>query len=64
MLALCESLNLPFVAQGYPLAAQDAAQQEASSSSAWTMAHGGASLTIRSRLQQGSSSRSPALNSA
>lgn len=28
MLALCESLNLPFVAQGYPLAAQDAAQQE------------------------------------
>lgn len=29
MLTLCEALNLPFVAQGYPLAAQDAAQQEA-----------------------------------
>ena len=28
MLALCESLNLPFVAQGYPLAAQDAALAE------------------------------------
>jgi len=28
MLALCESLNLPFVAQGYPAAAQQAAQQE------------------------------------
>ncbi len=30
MLALCESLNLSFVAQGYPLAAQDAAHQESS----------------------------------
>ena len=30
MLALCESLNLPFVAQGYPIAAQDAAKQESS----------------------------------
>ena len=29
MLTLCESLNLPFVAQAYPVAAQDAAQQEA-----------------------------------
>ena len=28
MLALCAALNLPFVAQDYPLAAQDAAQQE------------------------------------
>ena len=28
MLTLCESLNLPFVAQAYPVAAQDAAQQE------------------------------------
>lgn len=25
---LCESLNLPFIAQGYPVAAQQAAQQE------------------------------------
>ena len=28
MLALCESLNLPFVAEAYPLAAQDAARAE------------------------------------
>jgi len=28
MLTLCEVLNLPFVAQAYPLAAQDAAQQD------------------------------------
>lgn len=28
LLALCETLNLPFVAQGYPAAAQQAAQQE------------------------------------
>jgi DNA replication protein DnaC len=28
MLTLCEMLNLPFVAQAYPVAAQDAAQQE------------------------------------
>ena len=28
MLTLCELLNLPFLAQAYPLAAQDAAQQE------------------------------------
>ena len=28
MLTLCESLNLPFVAQGYPSAAQDAARAE------------------------------------
>lgn len=27
MLSLCESLNLPFVAQGYAIAAQEAAQQ-------------------------------------
>jgi len=28
MLSLCELLNLPFVAQAYPVAAQDAAQRE------------------------------------
>ena len=28
MISLCETLNLPFVAQAYPSAAQDAAQQE------------------------------------
>jgi hypothetical protein len=28
MLTLCELLNLPFVAQAYPVAAQDAAQQQ------------------------------------
>jgi len=28
MLTLCELLNLPFVAQAYPIAAQDAAQQD------------------------------------
>ena len=28
MLTLCEMLNLPFVAQAYPAAAQDAAQAE------------------------------------
>ena len=28
MLSLCEMLNLPFVAQAYPAAAQDAAQRE------------------------------------
>jgi DNA replication protein DnaC len=29
MLMLCEALSLPFVAQAYPVAAQDAAQREA-----------------------------------
>lgn len=28
MLTLCETLNLPFIAQAYPIATQDAAQQE------------------------------------
>ena len=28
MLSLCESLNLPFVAQSYAIAAQEAAQQD------------------------------------
>ena len=28
MLTLCETLNLPFIAQAHPLATQDAAQQE------------------------------------
>lgn len=28
MLSLCEMLNLPFIAQGYPIATQEAAQQE------------------------------------
>ena len=36
MLTLCELLNLPFVAQAYPMAAQDAAQQDTAYSDSWS----------------------------